>query len=286
MAPTAKSVILDLLSTLKGGALPVRALVAAGGLFGISENSLRVALARLRSAGLVTSDEPGVYRLGERATAVNRVTTSWRTVERSVRPWSGAWIAVATSEVPCPPQSRAARALDFLGFRPLRRDLAVRPDNLAGSIDATRERLLDLGLPEAADVFGLHALEPTAARRAAALWDTAAIRLGYRRTVADLERSERGLAALPRDAAMAESFLVGGRAIRQIVFDPRLPDPLVPATERRALVDTLLRYDRAGRARWAAFLREHGATPGSTPADVRFSADVIPAETARVGDSR
>lgn len=285
MAPTAKSVILDLLSTLKGGALPVRALVAASGLFGISENSLRVALARLRASGLVASDEPGLYRLGEGAAAVNRVTTSWRTIERSVRPWSGAWIAVATSDVPCPPRSLAVRALDFLGFRALRRDLAVRPDNLAGGIDATRERLLDLGLPEAADVCGLHALDPAAARRAAALWDTAAIRLGYRRTVAELERSERGLAALSREDAMAESFLVGGRAIRQIVFDPRLPDPLVPAGERRALVDTLLRYDRTGRARWAAFLREHGAKPGSTPADVRISADDLPAEAARVGES-
>ncbi len=286
MAPTAKSVVLDLLSTMKGGALPVRALVAAGALFGISENSLRVALARLRSSGLVTSDEPGLYRLGASAAAVNRVTTSWRTVERSVRPWSGAWIAVATSDVPCPPASRAGRALAFLGFRSLRRDLAIRPDNLAGGIPTTRDRLLDLGLPESADVFGLHDLDPATARRAAALWDPAAIRLGYRRTIADLERSERGLATLPRDAAMAESFLIGGRAIRQIVLDPRLPDPLVPASERRALIETLLRYDRAGRARWAAFLRERGATPGSTPADVRFSADDIPAAEAHLGDPR
>ena len=285
MAPTAKSVILDLLSSLKGGALPVRALVAAAALFGISENSLRVALARLRASGLVTSDEPGLYRLGARAAAVDRVATSWRVVERSVRPWSGAWVAVATSDVPCPPQGRAGRALAFLGFRHLRRDLALRPDNLAGGIATARERLYELGLAGSADVFGLHDLDDAATRRAAALWDTAAMRLGYRRTIAELERSERGLAALPRETAMAESFLLGGRAIRQIVFDPRLPDPLVPASERRALLDTLLRYDRAGRARWATFLRELGAKPGNTPADVRFSADDIPADAARVGDS-
>jgi hypothetical protein len=75
---------------------------------------------------------------------------------------------------------------------------------------------------------------------------------------------------------MAESFVLGGRAIRQLVLDPRLPEPLVPASERRALLKTLLRYDRAGRGRWASFLREMGATPGETPAHVRFTGDDIP----------
>lgn len=283
MAPTAKSLILDLLSTMKGGALPVRALVAAAALFGITENSLRVALARLRAGGMVTSDQPGLYRLGANAEAVNRLTTSWRTIERSLRPWSGAWIAVATSDVPTPPHGRGARALAFLGFRPLRRDLAVRPDNLVGGVAGVRERLTELGLDPAADVFGLHDLDEVTEARAMRLWDTAAIRLGYRRTLAEIERSERALDEMPREQAMAESFVVGGRAIRQIVLDPRLPDPLVPAAERRALVDAMLRYDRAGRSRWASFLREMGVTPGTTPAHVRFTGDDIPAPDELMG---
>ncbi|MFO1395310.1 MAG: hypothetical protein U1F09_16300 [Steroidobacteraceae bacterium] len=60
--PSARSIVLDLLSTMKAGALAVRALVAAAALFGISENSPRVALARLRASGMVASDEPGLYR--------------------------------------------------------------------------------------------------------------------------------------------------------------------------------------------------------------------------------
>lgn len=275
MEPTARSIVLDLLSTMKGGALPVRALVAAAALFGISENSLRVALARLRSGGMVASDEPGLYRLGASAEAVNRLATSWRSLDRTLRPWSGAWIAVAGGDGPRG-SDRSTRALAFLGFRDLRRDLAVRPDNLAGGVAGVRDRLGELGLDASAEVFGMRELAPATARRAAELWDTAAIRHGYRRTVADLERSERALADLPREQAMAESFLLGGRAIRQLVLDPRLPDALVPAAERRALIDTLLRYDRAGRGRWASFLREMGARPGDTPAHVRFTGDDIP----------
>jgi len=276
MSPSPKSVVLDLLSTMRGGALPVRALVAAAALFGISENSLRVALARLRASGMVSSDQPGLYRLGARAEAVNRLATSWRSIDRTLRTWSGGWIAVVGGEGARGTQ-RSGRALAFLGFRNLRQDLALRPDNLAGGISAAIQRLAELGLDPSADVFGLHDLAPATARRATRLWDTGSIRQGYQRTVAELERSERALAALPRERAMAESFLLGGRAIRQLVLDPRLPDTFVPAAERRALVDTLLRYDRAGRQRWASFLREMGAEPGDTPAHIRFTGDEIPA---------
>ena len=51
--------------------------------------------------------------------------------------------------------------------------------------------------------------------------------------------------------------------------DPLLPEPLVPAAERRAVVTALRRYDRAGRRSWAAFLARHGAphAPVDLPVD-------------------
>ena len=47
---------------------------------------------------------------------------------------------------------------------------------------------------------------------------------------------------------MVETFLVGGRAIRQIALDPCLPEAIAPEAERRALVAAMREYDRAGRA--------------------------------------
>ena len=67
MRPTARSFILDLLSTLRSGSMPVAALVEAGGLFGIAENNVRVALTRMRSSGQVERDARGRYRLGAAA---------------------------------------------------------------------------------------------------------------------------------------------------------------------------------------------------------------------------
>lgn len=65
---------------------------------------------------------------------------------------------------------------------------------------------------------------------------------------------------------MVESFLLGGRVIRELVLDPLLPEPLAPEAERRALVSAMRRYDRAGRRAWASFMTRYGAPHVSSPA--------------------
>lgn len=71
---------------------------------------------------------------------------------------------------------------------------------------------------------------------------------------------------------MVESFTLGGQVIRQIVLDPLLPPPLVPAGELSALVRAMRAYDGAGRASGAISrknrmmpIEEHLADP-SAPA--------------------
>ena len=92
--PSAKSLILDLLETLRRGTMPVVALVEAGRLFGIAENSVRVALTRLLSAGSVERDRRGRYRLSAESGPIGRRATSWRDLERRLRRWNGSWVGV------------------------------------------------------------------------------------------------------------------------------------------------------------------------------------------------
>ena len=70
---------------------------------------------------------------------------------------------------------------------------------------------------------------------------------------------------------MAETFRVGGRAIRQLVLDPRLPKEMLDPRHRAALVSSMTEYDRFGRAFWAPFMRKHGVirnrVKGSLPFD-------------------
>lgn len=256
---TPTSLILDLLSTVPKSAMPVAALVAAGRLFDISENNLRVTLARLRAAGMIDPDERGRYRLARAAAPVGKQVTAWRDVEGRVRQWEGGWVGVHTAAVRRSERRahrHGDRALRFLGFERFDAGLHLRPDNFVGGVESVRQQLYELGLDAKAMVFGVRELDATAERRARGLWNTATLRDGYRASLRALKRSERRLTSLAAHAALVESFLLGRRVIRQIVLDPLLPEPLVPANERAALVEAMCRYDRAGRMCWTTFLTE------------------------------
>jgi phenylacetic acid degradation operon negative regulatory protein len=280
VTPTPKSLILDLLSTLSRGAVPVRGLVAAGRLFAIPENRLRVALARLLAAGAVERDEHSHYRLAEGAGAVSDQIRAWRSVAEQRRPWSGAWIAVhgRTGERA---RGRGPRALRFLGFRRFEPGLLLRPDNLAGGVEEARRRLALLGLAETARVFQIRELDAASERSARSLWDARALRASYRASIAALEASAARLPRLARALAMAESFRVGGAAIGQIVLDPLLPEPLLDASELDALVAAARRYDRLGRRVWKGWISS--AAPDELPAGVLGQSQVVEAARAAGG---
>jgi phenylacetic acid degradation operon negative regulatory protein len=274
VTPAAKSLILDLLSTLRRGTMPVAALVEAGALFGLAENNVRVALARLLAAGSIERDERGRYRMGHAATPVNEHVGSWRRIDQRLRPWEpGCWLAVHTGHLDGPARARKprARALHFLGFAELEPGLALRPANLREAPQETAAHLYDLGLEREALVGLLSNLSPASEMRASGLWDTAGLTEGYRHSRAALASSEQHLANLAPEEAMVESFLLGGRVMRQLVFDPLLPEPIVPAAERGALVAALRHYDRIGRACWASFLGRHAVPSFRAPADTRIS---------------
>ena len=269
--PTAKSLTLDLLSTLRGHSMPVRALVEAARLFAIEENNLRVSLARLCAAGIAERDQRGLYRLAASAAAVERQITSWRRLEERVRDWPGGWIAVCgTTPTRGAAGRRSAQALRFLGFRALEPGLMLRPDNLRGGVSKVRDELRALDLAETAAVFGIKDLDPERERHARGLWDTASLQSRYARYRAELAASQAHFASLTREQAMIESFLLGGAVVRELVLDPLLPEPILPPGPRNQLVAAMRDYDRMGRAAWADFLRGHGVVHSQAPADLRL----------------
>ena len=142
--PTAKSLTLDLLSSLRGGSLPVAALVAAAELFGIQENALRVAIARLLASARIARDERGRYRLGAEALAVDRRVLGARRAEEQTVRWQGGWWLVHAGTLPAarsPGRRRRAQALRLLGFESLAPRTALRPDNLRLSLPDLRDEL-------------------------------------------------------------------------------------------------------------------------------------------------
>jgi phenylacetic acid degradation operon negative regulatory protein len=268
--PTARSLTLDLLSSLRGGSLPAAALVAAAELFGIEENALRVALTRLVASERIARDERGRYRLGAAAEAVDRrVLGARRAEERTVR-WQGGWWLVhagALGSARSAGRRQRAQALRLLGFASLVPGLAVRPDNLRTTLPALRDELVALGVERDARFVRASELDADSDARARRLWRHEALGTRYRQLLDELAASEARLGTLPEAAAMVESFLVGGRVIRALALDPLLPEPLAPEALRRELAHALRRYDRAGRRAWAGFMARHGAPHVAAPAN-------------------
>lgn len=282
MRPTARSLVLDLLSTLRRGSMPVRALLESAALFDVDANAVRVAISRLLAEGLVERDERGRYRLGAGAGAIQRRVSAWRDLDAALRRWDGGFLAalgVAPPRAPRAARARSLRALHFLGFRPFEAGLHLRPNNLEGGVAAARETLLGLGLAPDAHVFALHDLAPEADARARRLWDARALRSAARAARLALERSERRLPRLTPAARCAESFRVGGHALRCLALDPLLPDEICAGDERRALAAAMRRYDRIGRAAWKPFMTSHGVVAERGAQDVRVAeaADVLAA---------
>ncbi|WP_232771861.1 PaaX family transcriptional regulator C-terminal domain-containing protein, partial [Stenotrophomonas sp. Betaine-02u-23] len=231
--------------------------VRAGKLFGISANSTRVALTRLLSAGMVEAVGRGAYRLGRPGRALSQDISSWREAESRVREWKGGWVAAVTSGLPRSDRGlrrTRERAFVLLGLRPLEAGLFVRPDNLAGGAAEVRQRLHALGVERAAPVFLAADLDAAREARARRLWKGRALEKSYRDTRKALEASLQRLPALSVEDAARQSYLVGDAALRVLVFDPLLPEPLVSTAERRAFVEAMRRYDEAGQLAWRRLL--------------------------------
>lgn len=253
MTPNPRSLILNLLLAAEGQPLSARDAIASCALFGIRDNSVRVTLARLTAAGLIESAGRGAYRLGPNATGLAADVGTWRTAGQRLRDWSGDWIAVHVGSLGR--SDRVAlrardRALALLGLRELDRGLFVRPDNLEGGVAAVRERLYKLGLDPDAAVFVLRHLDASREARSRQLWDGASLTRGYHDMRTRLEDWLTRAAELEPEVAARESFLLGNDAIRQLVFDPLLPAPLVDTDARQRFSEAVIAFDAAGHRIW------------------------------------
>ncbi len=257
MQPTAKNLILELLMASKDTPVSAREAVVAGKLFDISENNIRVALVRLSAASLVEASGRGAYQLGAGGVDLAHEVQAWRSALDRVRDdWTGSYVVVhggLPARVERAAVQRVNRAFHLLGFGELERGLHVRPDNLEGGVEALMARLHHLGLGTDCAVFVASQFDVPTHARVHALWDSNALNASYRRTRDQLDTWLDRADELEPDVAARECFLLGRKAIRQVVFDPFLPHPLVDVDLRRAFFESVVRFDRAGHVIWQRF---------------------------------
>lgn len=204
---TARSVVLSTLLGHHPPALPARALVRAGALFGTAEGTVRTALTRMVAAGDLEQRD-GTYRLTDRLLARQARQDDSRAPR--TRAWDGGWeIAVVTTERRAPADRAALRqAMAALRLAELREGCWLRPANLVRDRPAVvaEQCAVLTGWPEG---------DP--ARLAAQLWDLD----GWAARAVALE------AAL-RPGGLAEQFTVSAAVLRHLLADPVLPAALLP----------------------------------------------------------
>lgn len=255
--PNARRVILNLLGVTDNGVLSATEVIAACALFGISDNSARVTMARLTQEGLIGPAGRGLYRLGENWRQIASDVAGWRFVETRLVDWQGHWVVAVTGGLPRSDRKllRARqRALSMLGMRDLGHGLFIRPDNLVGGVEGVRARLVSLGLERKAAVFRADDFDTARQKKAMTLWNTDDLVAAYRHDRAQLEDWAQQADALPLATAARESFLLGDDAIRKIVFDPMLPAPLVDEEDRRDFIAAMVRFDALGKRIWHRFM--------------------------------
>jgi phenylacetic acid degradation operon negative regulatory protein len=282
---TARTLILDLLTTVRVGAMPVRAIVEAGALFGFEQNNIRVTLSKLFAEDRVARDDRGRYRLSPRNSALSDHLRGWRKLEEQHFAWRGGWVAVhVTRRGRGAIRKRRERALALLGFRELEVGLYLRPDNLRGGVEDLRNHFLALAAADASDsgdvlVYGVSDLDPATDLRARSLWDANALTREYRAMLDELAASRERLATLGKAESMVETFVVGAGVVRYLHFDPLLPDAILDPAPRRALVEAARQYDELGRQEWSEFLSGHGVPNFGSHRGWRASIGDVPDST-------
>ncbi|GHF29367.1 hypothetical protein GCM10010218_08150 [Streptomyces mashuensis] len=209
---TARSIVLSTLLGHHPPALPARALVRVGALFGVAEGTVRTALTRMVAAGDLEQRD-GAYRLAERLVARQARQDDSRAPH--TRDWDGGWeLAVVTGAARRAAPDRAAlrQAMAALRMGELREGCWLRPANLV-------RREWPSVVTEQCAVFTGAAPDGDPARVVAALWDLP----GWSRRARELEE------ALHAADGVAERFMVSAAVLRHLLADPVLPPALLPA---------------------------------------------------------
>jgi phenylacetic acid degradation operon negative regulatory protein len=218
---------------------------------------------------MVESAGRGAYCLGPQATTLADELSRWRHAEASTCSWMGDWIMVSTSALGRSDRSALRvrdRALALSGFRAVSNGLYLRPANLVGGVPLVRERLYRLGLEAGAPVFQASQLDERLDAQARQLWNGTALTQAYLRTHQQLSDWLNRSGSLDTETAARESYLLGNEAIRQLVFDPLLPQPLVDVQARRDFTDAVIAFDLAGRRIWQSLLSSlQSSTPNNLP---------------------
>ncbi|SEB10289.1 transcriptional regulator, PaaX family [Mycobacterium sp. 283mftsu] len=204
---TARSVVLSVLLGAHPAWASAAELVRLTSDFDIKEQTLRVALTRMVSAGDLVRSADG-YRLADRLLARQRRQDA--AIDPKTKPWRGDWTTVVITTIGADARTRADLRNDLLQnrFGELREGLWLRPANLAGELPEEITANARVLISRDGDPAGL----------AAVLWDLPAWAATARRLLDEIASA----------ADVPGRFVAAAAIVRHLLADPVLPAELLP----------------------------------------------------------
>ena len=257
-----KNLILDSTTYIQSPVIPVRLLIEICSLFGFNKNQVRVCLSRLNSAKILENGQHGFYQLGLQSKIIRDQTQSWSLIEKSItKSWDKNWYSVNSSALKKSDRTNIVKrdmTLNFLGLKKLVKDLYIRPGNFRSGFNGFYNKLNELHPDHNLLCSEIKELDPHYSQKAMTLWNIETYSKNYGASLINLKKSTERLAKLSNKKAMVESFLIGGRVIKQLALDPKLPFEMLPNQNRKELIATMLKYDNQATKYWAKFMENLG----------------------------
>lgn len=257
--PTAKQLILSLLSQPNMATLSLRQLVAWGELLGQKPAAIRVTAGRLVKEDLLETARRGVYQIGPAGLVLKAKASEWMTTLDQIRDWKDGWLCVHTAHIGKANRHNLrnrTRAFRLFGFKELVDGVWIRPDNLVLTPAQMYAKLCQLGLEPDAVLLRSDVIAHGRGQSPLGIWDGDALNAGYDEGVELLRRSQQELKGQDLRSVTRETFLIGEHVIRQINADPLLPNDCIDSSKRENLVQAMKQYSAFCHSQWAEFLAQ------------------------------
>jgi phenylacetic acid degradation operon negative regulatory protein len=250
-----KQLILGLMLAAKGKEVKAAHMVLACNLFGVSENSTRVALARLVAENQLKSAGRGVYTLGKHALSAGRDVQEWTSRLKATCKWNGNFYAVYTAHLGRSNRKQLQvreKSLNLLGFREYQPGLFIRPANLCSGLESLAARLPEQGPGQKPVVFELVPAGEAQLKDMQKLWDIRKLEKYYNSQLKKLNDWMQGYSRMKLEKAARDAYLLGSQAIYEVRRDPLLPAEWIDADARQAFFESVVRFDQTGTTVWRA----------------------------------
>lgn len=255
--PSSNRLLLSLFSQPNLYHMSIKQLIAWGALFEYEPATIRVAAARLVKQGFLVAEQRGNYTIGSADKSIRQLASTWRNSLATVTQWNAGWLCVYTAHLGRTSKQSIRvreRAFRLTGFKALEKNLWCRPDNLMETANSTFTKLVEIGLENTAILMKVDHFNNNLPTSPMSLWSPAQMEKAYGQLVSLMERSAQRLPNLDVKRATRESFLIGEHVIRHINQDPLLPEEMVDATARKALLGAMVDYDRICHPIWHKFV--------------------------------